>query len=88
MMPETLSGLSPEMIGLVGTLVGVFGTKLLDGAVALFKSTVTTPMRLKTLEEHHILLAGKMDAYWLKYHRLDAELRKLHGLPPSEETKP
>lgn len=74
MLPETLAGLSPELIGLIGTIVGVFGTKVLDGLVALFKSTVTTPMRLKTLEDEHATLKREMKTNWDRYEELKKEL--------------
>jgi len=76
-MREILAGLDPELIGLISAIGGIFVTKVMDAAVALFKSTVTTPMRLKSLEEEHANLKKEIKTNWEKYEAVHKEIRDL-----------
>lgn len=69
-----MSGIDPDMLSLLSGLGGMILTKVLDGAVALFKSTVTTPMRLKALEEEHANFKKEIKTNWEKYEAIRIEV--------------
>lgn len=79
---ETIAGLDPELIGAIGTVVGIIATKVLDGAVALFTASVTTPMRLKALEDSDANFKKELATNWQKYEELKKEIDQLKAPKP------
>lgn len=77
MLPETLAGLDPELLAVAGTLGGIILTKSLDAIVALFKATLTTPMRLKALEDDNANCKKELKTHWDRYEEIKKELNAL-----------
>ena len=46
-----MNELSPEMKGLIFTVLGVVGKMMLDSVIKIFQNTLSTPARVKVLEE-------------------------------------
>lgn len=81
-LSETLAGLDPEYVGAIGTIVGIVATKLLDGAVALFTASVTTPMRLKALEDSDANIRKEIATNWQRYEEIKKEIDQLKAPKP------
>lgn len=81
---SVLANMSPEVSAVVLPLVGFIAKMLLDSVIGIFKSTISTPARVKKLEDDLkaandklAVLERDLGTNWSKYEEVDRKLFEL-----------